>query len=127
MSLRLVIADDDVALRVLLRQLVDRDGRLEVVSEAGDGREAIARVEEHDPDVLLLDLGMPVLDGLQVLEALQGRPRPRIVVLSGFADPDIEQQATGLGAAAYLIKGSGFASFLDVLAGDAPADPAGHR
>jgi DNA-binding NarL/FixJ family response regulator len=116
MKRRLVIADDEAPLRGLLRTFVERDGRFEVVAEATDGQEALAAVTEHDPDVLLLDLGLPVLDGLQVLERLPQGGRPRTVVLTGFDDSETRRTTQELGAAACLVKGRDFAELLETLA-----------
>src|SRR5437763_15373289 len=66
-TVRVVVADDNQGVRELLRLLIDLDGRLRLVGEAADGRETLEIVAVERPDVLLLDLGMPALDGLQVL------------------------------------------------------------
>lgn len=116
---RVILADDDLPLRMLLRILLERDGRFEVVAEADDGKHAIALTEHHDPDLLVLDLSMPEMDGLEVLEQLgrrDGRDRPVIAVLTGFPEPDLEDQARAAGAAAYLTKGSAFGRLTDDLA-----------
>lgn len=105
----LVVVDDEAGLRRLLVMLLARDGRFEVVAEAADGEAALAAVEQHEPDLLLLDLGLPRLDGLEVLARLQGRQRPMTVVLTGFADAATLAEAGSLGAAACLVKGDGFA------------------
>jgi DNA-binding NarL/FixJ family response regulator len=115
----LLLVDDEAGLRRLVRLLVTRDGRMEVVGEAADGHEALDRVDELDPDVVLLDLGLPTLDGLEVLARLQGRARPKVVVLTGFDDPATHARARELGAAACLVKGRDFERVLDVLVGDA--------
>jgi DNA-binding NarL/FixJ family response regulator len=112
--------DDEPGLRRLLVMLLERDGRFDLVGEAGDGHAALAAVDEHDPDVLLLDLGLPGLDGLEVLERLRDRDRPRTVVLTGFTDPETLAEAEGLGAAACLIKGADFDRIGDVLSEVAP-------
>lgn len=125
MSPTVVIVDDQPDLRLLLARLIERDGRLRVVGEAEDGERALAAVAEHDPDLLLLDLGMPRADGLQVLAALSDRPRPRVVVLTGFTDPATLDQARALGAAACLVKGDGFTRVADVLIGVLGSDEVG--
>jgi len=115
MNWRLVLADDDPTLRRLLRVLLERDGRFEVVGEAADGREAIALLGEADPDLLLLDLAMPHMDGLEVLVELDGRTRPVVVVLTGFTEQALCDQVLALGARACLQKGNDFASLADRL------------
>jgi DNA-binding NarL/FixJ family response regulator len=116
MSWTVVIADDEAPLRGLLRILIERDGRFAVLGEAADGRATLTLVDELDPDLLVLDLGLPELDGLQVLERLGDRPRPRTVVLTGFDDPTIHATARELGAVSCLTKGRDFTEVLDVLA-----------
>lgn len=115
MTVSVVIADDEETLRVLLRRYIERDGRCRIVGEAGDGQQTLEVIEATDPDVLLLDLGMAVMDGLEVLAALRGDPRPRTVVLTGFADTHTADRARELGAVACLIKGAGFADLADTI------------
>lgn len=113
---RVLLADDDLPLRLLLRIRLERDGRFEVVGEAGDGKETLALTERHDPDLLVLDLSMPEMDGLEVLQQLGQRDRPVIAVLTGFVDDDLEDQVVAAGAAAYLTKGSAFGQLNERLA-----------
>ena len=113
--IRVLLADDDLPLRTLIRIRLERDGRFDIVAEADDGNQAIGLTEEHDPDLLLLDLSMPGMDGLQVLRELGQRDRPVIAVLTGFVDQDLEDQALAAGAAAYLTKGSAFGQLNDHL------------
>lgn len=115
MSWTLVIADDEQPLRRLLRILVERDGRFTVVGEAADGAQALELIDEHDPDLLLLDLGLPELDGLQVLERLASADRPRTVVLTGFDDAPTHRRAMQLGAFRCLVKGRDFAEVVPSL------------
>jgi DNA-binding NarL/FixJ family response regulator len=109
-----VVVDDEPTLRKLLVMLLHRDGRFEVLAEASDGPAALAAVAQHDPDLLLLDLGLPGMDGLEVLAALD-RPRPAVVVLTGFADEATLGHARELGAAACLVKGVDFQLIGDAL------------
>jgi DNA-binding NarL/FixJ family response regulator len=110
-----VVVDDEPGLRRLLGMLLERDGGFTVAAEAGDGVEALDAVRQHDPDLLLLDLGLPRMDGLEVLQRLQGGARPTTVVLTGFADDATLAQADRLGAAACLIKGGDFARVVATL------------
>ena len=104
--IRVVIVDDAQPLRALLRSTLSRDGRFDVVGEAGDGREGVRVVLSNTPDVVLLDLAMPVMDGLEVIPRIvAGSPGTRIVVLSGFEARQVEEEVIELGAAAYLPKG----------------------
>ena len=107
MGCRVFIADDVEALRVLWRQFLTEDGDVEVVGEAADGEQAIAGVRDTVPDVVVLDLSMPRVDGLEVIRALREElPEVAIVVASGFAASRLAALALDLGAAAYFEKGS---------------------
>jgi DNA-binding NarL/FixJ family response regulator len=112
-ALRVVIADDAEILRSLLRRAIDRDERLEVVGEAANGREALDHVEALAPDVLLLDLSMPVLDGMEVLRNLAGRCP--VVVLTGYGETDLGQQCRELGARAFVEKGAPMTVVCDAI------------
>jgi DNA-binding NarL/FixJ family response regulator len=103
---RVAIADDNEGVRTLLEVLIELDGRMELVGTAGDGREALKLVATGHPDVILLDLSMPLLDGLQVLETLRkDHPETRVVVYSGFSGAEVQAAAFEAGAADYLVKG----------------------
>jgi DNA-binding NarL/FixJ family response regulator len=105
-DVRVAIADDNDGVRELLRVLIELDGRLQLVGEAADGRQTLSVVASERPDVLLLDLGMPALDGLQVLADLsRTHPEVRVVVYSGFAGEGLRTAALAAGASDYLIKG----------------------
>jgi DNA-binding NarL/FixJ family response regulator len=102
---RVVIIDDTYDLRELLRLALTRGG-LEVVGEAGDGLSGIECVRLEKPDVVLLDLSMPVMDGLEALPTIRHLlPRGKIVVLSGFGATQMAEKAMTTGADGYLQKG----------------------
>ena len=104
--LRVVVIDDTPDIRFLLRLTLERDGRFEVVGEAGDGVEAIEAAARLRPDVVLLDLAMPVMDGLEALpEIRKVSPESRVVVLSGFNARQMSAEALSRGASSYLEKG----------------------
>lgn len=104
--MRVAIADDNEGVRTLLEVLIDLDGRLHLIGTASDGREALELVAAARPEVILLDLSMPVVDGLQVLRAIrQSQPEVRVIVYSGFAGADVRAAAFDAGAADYLVKG----------------------
>ena len=113
-----LIVDDNAQLRRLLHALLQSDGRFQVVGEAADGVEALELVEEFDPELVLLDLSMPVMDGLEVLAHLARREHPPVtVVLSGYADAALREQVLAAGAVMCLEKGLDFGMLTELLAG----------
>jgi NarL family two-component system response regulator LiaR len=105
MTIRVVIADDHRVVRDGLCYLLGQEPDVEVAGEAGDGRQALDVVAATRPDVLLLDLYMPGLDGHAVLAALRDAPqRPAVVVLTSAADDEHLVRAMHAGATSYLLK-----------------------
>ena len=103
---RVVVADDFADMRHLVKVSLERSGRFEVVGEAGDGAEAIARAAELQPDIVLLDLSMPVMSGMEALPKIrEAAPDTKVVVLSGFDRSRMESQALAGGALGYIEKG----------------------
>ena len=106
MTIRVVLVDDAPEMRFLLRITIEGDDRFEIVAEAGDGAEAIALIEAHKPDLIVLDMAMPEMDGLQVLNELRSRGlSSKVLAFSGF-DGDVETEARALGAGDYMRKGN---------------------
>src|SRR5580698_6838519 len=102
---RIVIADDHPIVRDGLKKLLLLEDDFDVVGEAGDGREVLERVRELDPDVLLLDLRMPNLDGLATLQALQQtNKRTRVIILTASEDKNEFVQAMKLGCSGIVLK-----------------------
>lgn len=103
--IRIVIADDHPIVRDGLRKLLKLEDDFEVVGEAGDGREVLDRVQELDPDVVLLDLRMPNLDGLSALQILQqSNKRTKVIVLTASEDKNEFVQAMKLGCSGIVLK-----------------------
>lgn len=103
---RVLVVDDVAELRKLIRMTLERCGPFECVGEAGDGARAIAEAARLQPDVVLLDLSMPIMDGLEALpEILRQSPNSKVLVLSGFTANEMGPEALRLGAAAYMEKG----------------------
>ncbi len=106
--IRVLIAEDHTIVRQGLVALLNTADDIEVVGEAGDGRAALEQVEAFSPDVLLCDLAMPGLSGLEVIKRLQSlEVAPRVVVLSMYHDAEWVKRALDAGAHGYLLKGSG--------------------
>jgi DNA-binding NarL/FixJ family response regulator len=101
----IVLADDHAMFREGLRELLGREEEFRVVAAVADGAEAIAAVERLDPDVLIVDVVMPEMTGLEVADRLRRRgPRPRIVVLSAHDDDEYVVEALRAGADGYIVK-----------------------
>jgi two-component system chemotaxis response regulator CheB len=96
---RVLVVDDSAFARKVLREVLQTSPLLDVVGIARDGLDALAKIDELDPDVVTLDLAMPHLDGLETLRALAGKPRPKVVVVS-MAGPDSDAALDALAAGA---------------------------
>ena len=108
--LRVLLVDDHVLVRAGIRTLLDQLSGVTVVAEASDGREALQLAAAHHPDLAILDVAMPVLNGLETTSRLQRQfPDIRVLVLSMHANEEYVQQAFRAGAAGYLLKKSAVA------------------
>ncbi len=111
--LNVVIVDDTPDIRMLTRMALELDSDIRVVAEAENGREGIEVVASHQPDVVVLDMAMPVMDGLEALPHIRrASPATRVLVVSGFDSVTLATSALDAGADGYLQKG---ASPLDLL------------
>ncbi len=103
---RVVLADDHDVVRQGLKRLLDRVPEIEVVGEARNGLQALQSVEDLQPDVLLLDIEMPLMDGIEVARRLQeAKIQVRILILSAYDDREYIQALLEIGVSGYLIKG----------------------
>ncbi len=103
---RVLLVDDVRELRFLVRVNLELDGRFEVVGEAENGVEAVECAEKHQPDVVLLDVSMPVQDGMESIPKIHAvAPDAKVVMLSGFEERRLAPMALERGAVAYLEKG----------------------
>jgi DNA-binding NarL/FixJ family response regulator len=123
--LRVVIADDQPLMRAGFKAVLEATGAIEIVAEAGDGAEAIAAAEAHRPDVVLMDIRMPGIDGI---EATRRLPRHRILVLTTFGLDEYIVEALRAGASGFMTKDAPAAELVAavraVAAGDAVLSPA---
>lgn len=104
--IRVLLVDDMEDLRTLLRIVFSRDGLFEVVGEAGDGETAVRQVSSLRPDLVLLDIAMPVMDGLAALPLVrQAAPDATILMLTAFQQRSLGDECRRLGADGYLEKG----------------------
>jgi DNA-binding NarL/FixJ family response regulator len=106
-SIRVVLADDHTLVRHGIRAMLEKTDDIQVVGEASDGQEALELVHQSAPDVLLADIAMPRMDGLEAIQqvrALDGTTR--VIVLSMYSDPSLVRKALQEGAAGYLLKSS---------------------
>lgn len=105
MTIQVMIVDDQLLVRQGLRSLLETRPDLQVVGEAENGRQAIERVEQLQPDVVLMDVRMPEMDGVAATQMLAERfPQIRVLVLSTFDDDDYITRAMEFGAKGYLLK-----------------------
>jgi two-component system, NarL family, response regulator LiaR len=127
--IRVLIADDHAVVRQGLRTFLDLQADIDVVGEAADGEEAVAAAAEHAPDVILLDLVMPELDGIGALRRLREvAPASRVIVLTSFGEDERLFAALRAGATGYLLKDVEPAELVRGIrtahAGQAPLSPA---
>ena len=103
--IRIVIAEDQSLLRGALATLLGLEPDMEVIAQAGDGAEALSLVEAHDPDVLVADIEMPGLTGLDAAETLKrGKARTKVLIVTTFARPGYLQRALQAGVLGYVLK-----------------------
>jgi len=113
---RVLLVDDETLVRQGIRKLLELDPRFEIAAEAGDGEEALRQIEEVRPDVVLLDVRMPKLDGLGVLRALREKPdAPPCLVLTTFDDRTLILEAIRDGAKGFLRKDVSLAQLVDAI------------
>ncbi|MFP3990632.1 response regulator [Streptomyces sp. E11-3] len=103
LTTRVVIAEDEALIRLDLKEMLEEEG-YSVVGEAGDGEQAIALAREHQPDLVILDVKMPVLDGISAAEKITEESIAPVLMLTAFSQRDLVERARDAGAMAYLVK-----------------------
>lgn len=100
---RVLIAEDEALIRLDLKEMLEEEG-YEVVAEVGDGQQAVDRATELGPDLVILDIQMPVLDGLSAAEQIAAARIAPVIVLTAFSQRELVERARDAGAMAYLVK-----------------------
>ncbi|MCL2719458.1 MAG: response regulator transcription factor [Lachnospiraceae bacterium] len=109
MSIKLVLADDHVLIREGIKKLLEFDGSMEVISEAGDGVECLEVLKKVSPDVLLLDINMPKINGIDVLEEIKtNKSDIKVLMLTVHNEVEYLVKAVDIGAEGYILKDAGF-------------------
>ena len=117
-KIRVVIADDHAVMRVGIRNILARSNEISVIGEASDGQQAITLIESLKPDVLILDMEMPVMDGVEVARRMQMSASPvRILVLSAYDDRQYILEMLNMGAYGFLIKDEAPEVIVDAVRG----------
>ena len=130
--IRVLLADDQVLVRTGLRTILEDAGGFDIVGEAGDGSEAVARSAELHPDVVLMDVRMPNLDGIEATRRIRAQPQPpRVLVLTTFDLDEYVYAGLRAGASGFLLKDALAADLVSairaVVAGDAVVAPSATR
>jgi two-component system response regulator NreC len=116
-KLRLLLGDDHTLMRHGLRKIIEERQDWEVVAEAGDGRSAVQQALDLEPDVAVLDIGMPLLNGIEATRQITRRkPNVRVLILSMYADEAYVTQAVTAGASGYVLKDSAGADLVGAIA-----------
>ncbi len=102
-TIRVLIAEDEALIRLDLKEMLEEEGYT-VVAEVGDGQQAVDRATELRPDLVILDIQMPVLDGLSAAEQIAGARVAPVIVLTAFSQRELVERARDAGAMAYLVK-----------------------
>jgi len=111
-----LLADDHAMVREGMAEILSLEDDVEVVAQAGDGREALALARETDPDVVILDVEMPVMGAQGALKRLLAAPSPpKVVIVTVFADPRLVRELLGLGASAFLAKNASSQDLLNTV------------
>jgi len=115
-KLRILLADDHIVMRTGLRALLERQPNLEVVGESENGRETVELAASLRPDVVVMDVGMPVLNGIEAAKMIVTQsPSTAVVILSMHADESYVMRALSAGARGYLLKDSGAADLIGAI------------
>src|SRR2546421_8083919 len=115
-KIKVLIAEDHAIVRQGLKVLIRADPDMEVSGEAADGRQALQMAEKTQPDVVVMDVAMPIMNGLEATRnILRQQPRSKVLVLSSYSDDESVQKLVQAGATGYLTKHSASTDLLDAI------------
>jgi DNA-binding NarL/FixJ family response regulator len=115
-AIRVLLVDDASDIRALLKLVLEFDAEFDVVAQAGNGEDAIRLCEQHQPDLVVLDIAMPVMDGMDALKRLREvAPLTKVVMYSAYDSSWLADRARGYGAAAYIDKTAGVVDMVGQL------------
>ena len=129
-SIRVILADDHTMFRQGLKEMLSTDGDIEIVGEADNGRDAIALARRVKPDVVILDIEMPVMGAAEAMEALLGiSPPPRVLIVTMYDNPRLVRELLARGASAYLVKSASLEELIAAVrtAARSPFGPPGEN
>lgn len=115
-QITVLLAEDHAMVREGTREMLERDSSLAVVGDAADGRAAVALARSLRPDVVLLDIGLPVMNGIDAARQIRSLPdAPRVLILTAHDDPDYARAAIEAGASGYLLKTATIGEIIDAI------------
>jgi DNA-binding NarL/FixJ family response regulator len=129
-AIRVLLADDHTMFRQGLKEMLSTDAGIEIVGEADNGRDAIALAQRVKPDVVVLDVEMPVMGAAEAMEVMLGNsPPPRIVIVTMYDNPRLVREFLALGASAYLVKSASLEELIAAVrtAASSPLGPPGQN
>ena len=128
MSIKVMLVDDHALIREGIKQLLEFDGSIEVIEQASDGIECLEQLKTVRPDILLLDINMPKMNGIEVLEALKAKKDPvKVLILTVHSEVEYLVKAVDIGANGYILKDSGSVelkqAIMDIINNDSYIQP----
>ena len=128
MSIKVMLVDDHALIREGIKQLLEFDGSIEVIEQASDGIECLEKLKTVRPDILLLDINMPKMNGIEVLEALKAKKDPvKVLILTVHSEVEYLVKAVDIGANGYILKDSGSVelnqAIMDIINNDSYIQP----
>ncbi|MFM9972352.1 MAG: response regulator transcription factor [Burkholderiales bacterium] len=116
MPIRIVLADDHLSYRAAIREMLDREPGIEIVAEASDGEIAVQASLAHEPDVVLIDIAMPCMDGIEATRRIVAHRRhPQVIALTLHAELSFVRAMLSAGARGYLLKGDAYSDLLRAI------------